>query len=945
MAQERIITSPTIANGEPVIRNTQIPVHEVLACAATSRNLEEVVYQFPGLELADVKAALEYAATVVRQQAKSSVVAPAPVDEVTSEQEPVELDLKKILVVDDTEANRLLIQAIFRNSNFELSMASDGVEGLAKARAELPFLIISDIQMPGLSGLQLLMELKADERTKNVGVIFVTAHRRDSQQVSQGLTLGADDYIALPFKRDEFLARVGAVMRLKWAEAEARRQARVVARRNKGLELVNELALAVNSSLDLQEIFASSIQKLSQLLDAEAVSLILLNEERKELEVDVSSRTGKGVSTSVDFQLETEMTSQTVEEQVPVIVSKILGDLHLDLDIDLPADTSAIKCIPMISKEQIIGAIAIVTTQGRDLAATDKVLLNSAAGIIAVAVENAHLLQHTQRQVDDLIVLTEIGHALTSTLNLEQILKQTTRLVRQTLEAEAASLWLLDEQGQELVLTASSGLGAEAVAGFRMPVREGIAGHVIQTGEPYISIDLSRDEKYFGQVPEVSYQPGSMLCVPLRVKGQIMGVMQALHRHLGWFDQNHLRLFSSVASSVGIAIENAHLFGEVQDFSRHLEQMVAERTRELAEEKEKTEAILASMADGLLVLDAEKRILTANTVAEGMLDFRLNEWQGKPIGSEQLENSLWLCISEMADSIEPTVSALVDIPSEQTGAVLSIQAHSARVQDEAGQTIGTVIVLRDITALKEVERMKARFMAGVTHELKTPLSIIGLHAKNLLNYHARMPEQKRNELLHAVQAQVKLLEKLIESILELSRLDASMIKSQREPLNLATLTEQVVADLAPLAEEKQIALAWQKPTTEITILVDPGQMERVIRNLIDNAIKYTQAGGSVEVQIVLKLIDDRAFVSIRITDTGIGIPAEHQSRVFDRFYRVDPSHTIPGTGLGLSIVKEIVDAYNGEVRLESMPGEGSTFTVTLPGFVEEAVNVSGSESG
>jgi signal transduction histidine kinase/DNA-binding response OmpR family regulator/uncharacterized protein (DUF433 family) len=773
MAQERIITSPTITKREPVIRNTQIPVHEVLACVAAGKSLEEVVQQLPGLELADVKAALEYAATLVHQQAKSSVVLPSPVDEVSSEQKPVELDLKKILVVDDTEANRLLLQAIFRNSNFKLSMASDGVEGLAKARAELPFLIISDIQMPGLSGLQLLMELKADERMKNAGVIFITADRRDSRQVSQGLTLGADDYISLPFKRDEFLARVGAVVRLKWAEAEARRQARVVAQRNKGLELVNELALAVNSSLDLQKIFASSMQKLSQLLDAEAVSLILINEARKELEIDVSSRTGKGVSTSIDFPLGTEVTPQTIEEQVPVIVSKILDHLQAELDIALPADTGAIKCIPMISKEQIIGAIAIVTEQGRDFAVTDEVLLNSAVGIIAVAVENANL------------------------------------------------------------------------------------------------------------------------------------------------------------------------FREVQDFSRHLEQMVAERTRELAQEKEKTEAILANMADGLLVLDAEKRILTANMVAEGMLDFRLSEWQGKSIGPQQLENSLWLCISDMADSAEPILTASVDIPSsEQSSAVLSIQAHSAKIQNETSQVIGTVIVLRDITGIKEVGRMKARFMAGVTHELKTPLSVIGLHAKNLLNYQARMPEQKRNELLNVIQVQVKLLEKLIESILELSRLDAGMMKGEREPLDLPGLTEQVVLDLTPLAEEKQITLAWQKPATSMPILADAGQMERVIRNLIDNAIKYTQAGGSVEVQNTLELIDSRAVVSIRVTDTGIGIPPEHQLRIFDRFYRVDPSHTIPGTGLGLSIVKEIVSVYQGDIQLESMPGEGSTFIVTLPSLVEQAVNES-----
>jgi two-component system phosphate regulon sensor histidine kinase PhoR len=760
MAQDRIITFPTIANGRPVIRDTQIPVYEVLACLATSKNLEEVLHKLPGLELADVKAALEYAATVVRQYSPPQIEPPSPMDELAPGQGPAELDLKKILVVDDTEANRLLIQAILRNSGFTLSMATDGAEGLAKARAELPFLIISDIQMPGLSGLQFLLKLKADERTKNAGVILVTADRRDSQQVSQGLALGADDYITVPFKRDEFLARVGTVVRIKWAEAEARCQARVVEQRNQGLELVNELALAVNSSLDLQEIFASSMQKLSQLLDAEAVSLLLFNEASQELVVDVASRTGEGISTAVDFQL--EAAPQVIEEEVPLILSNILADLHDNLGLKFPPAAGVINCIPMMSKEQIIGAIAIVNKRGGDFDATESMLLDSAAGIVAVAVENARL------------------------------------------------------------------------------------------------------------------------------------------------------------------------FGEVQDFSRHLERMVTERTRELAEEKEKTEAILASMADGLLVLDAEKRVLTANTVAESMLDFCLSEWQGNSIEPEQLENPLWLRISQMTDSTKPTVSASVDVPAAQTGGMLSLQAHAAKVRDEAGQVIGTVIVLRDITAIKQVEQMKARFMAGVTHELKTPLSVIRLHAKNLLTYHARLPEPKRNELLDSIQTQVKLLEKLVENILELSRLDAGTLKIERQPHNLVTLIGQVVADLYPLAEEKQIRLGWQEPAEEMTVFVDADQIERVVRNLVENAIKYTPTGGAVDVQTLSELKEGRLFVHIRVADTGMGIPPEHQARVFDRFYRVDPSHTIPGTGLGLSIVKEIVKAHGGEVQFESTPGEGSTFVVTLP---------------
>jgi two-component system phosphate regulon sensor histidine kinase PhoR len=131
-----------------------------------------------------------------------------------------------------------------------------------------------------------------------------------------------------------------------------------------------------------------------------------------------------------------------------------------------------------------------------------------------------------------------------------------------------------------------------------------------------------------------------------------------------------------------------------------------------------------------------------------------------------------------------------------------------------------------------------------------------------------------------------------------------------------------------LAETKQIALHWEKSASPVMARVDPDMITRAIRNLVDNAIKYTPAGGSVDVQA---LATDHSTVEIRVEDTGVGIAPEHQERIFDRFYRVDPSHTIPGAGLGLAIVQEIVRAHDGEVNVESTPGEGSTFIITLPG--------------
>ena len=676
------------------------------------------------------------------------------------------------------QENLFLIEYLFRKTEFSLSLASSAQEALAKARAELPIMIISDIMMPGMSGFELLTALKQDERTKNMGVILVTAHHRSSKEVSEGLKMGADDYIYRPFVREEFMSRVEAVLRLKRAEAETQRQARVLAQRNKGLAWLNELAVAVNSSLDAQEIFSSSMQKLSQLLDAKAVSLLVFNRDKQKLLISLASPSGGHLLLPFDLNSLPASPDELIKTQASAKVLKLLNRQrnYLGLEPDL-AELEVIQYIPMASKDQLIGAICIIDQPHRSIDEAEQVLLHSAAGIIAVAVENTRLLESAQELVDDLIALNDVGRALNSTLDLKQILQQTTFLVQQSLQADAASLWLLDQNGQKLELIAASGAGAELITGYRLPLELGIAGYVALTGNVYLSPDLAEDAKHYPEVARIShYQPRSMLTVPVLAKNQIIGVMQALHQSSHWFDENDLRLAGPIASSVGIAVENARLFNEVQEFSHHLEQMVTERTLELAEEKEKTEAILSSIADGLLVLDGHDCILTANEVAEKMLNFHLQELFEQPIGPDELKNPLWRCICDLANSNELTTTALVDLPTPQADTILSIQAHSAKVRNEAGQIIGTVVTLRDLTALKEVERMKTRFISGVTHELKTPLSVVQLHIGNLLKYYDRLPVPKREELLRSIQNQTEHLAQLIEDILALTRLDIARIK-------------------------------------------------------------------------------------------------------------------------------------------------------------------------
>jgi len=907
------------------------PTHEILARLAAATP-PEIIDHLSDMEVDDIKAALENAATILRRQTEGANTRRQEGGENSSLPESVLLDLNKILVVDDVKENIFLIEFMFKETEFLLSVASSAEEALAKARTELPILIISDIAMPGMSGYDLLKALKADELTKNIGIILVTAHHRSSKEISEGLQLGADDYINRPFVRDEFMSRVEAVLRMKRAEAKTQRQARILARRNEELAWLNELALAVNSSLDVQELFTSSMHRLSQLLDTRAVALVLLNTDKQQLMVSVASPTGGNLSVAVDLRDRRASLDTIIQEQAATAVLDIVNSHRVQLGLAAALELHPIHQVPMVSKEQPIGAIVIVDHHGEAIDETNKALLHSAAGIIAVAAENTRLLENAQGLVDDLIALNDIGRTLTSTLDLNQILKQTTLLAQQSLRADVTSLWLVDKAARVLELIAASGTGAELVTGYRLPIEVGIASYVVQTGEFYLSTDLSEDERYYSHVAEISaYEPRSMLSAPVQVKGEIIGVMQALHQNVNWFDENDLHLAGPIVNSVGIAVENARLFEQIQKFNRHLEQMVTERTQELAEEQERTEAILRSMADALLVFDAENRILTANSVAEKILDFHLSELVGQKVGPQELMSPLWRCVDELTRDVEPVAAALVDVKSTQPDSLLSVQAYSARVRNQAGQAIGTVITLRDITTLKEVERMKARFVSGVTHELKTPLSVIQLQSGNLMRYQERLPADRRNQLLHSIQTQAQHLEQLIEDILALSRLDSEIASASRRRIDLVELIDRVVTHLRPLAEAKRIDLVWRKPTGEVTIQVNRSQIEQLLRNLVDNAIKFTPSDGKVEVQTLVEpTVDGGENARIRVSDTGPGIPPKYQDQVFERFYRIDSAHTTPGTGLGLAIVKEVVDAHGGSLHLQSQPEQGSLFIVTLP---------------
>jgi len=257
---------------------------------------------------------------------------------------------------------------------------------------------------------------------------------------------------------------------------------------------------------------------------------------------------------------------------------------------------------------------------------------------------------------------------------------------------------------------------------------------------------------------------------------------------------------------------------------------------------------------------------------------------------------------------------------------LDLELKAASI-DQTGANGTAVVAIRDVTHLKALARMKARFVSNVSHELRTPVACI----KAFVNLMEKDPERWR-EYLEPLAQEAEYQIQLVEDILEISRADAGRVEVVPEPTSLNEVTGEQVVAYRTLAKKQGVTLTHQPGDSEVMAMADPHRLKQVVDNLISNAIRYTPAGGEVTVSTARAETSNGAWATVTVSDTGIGIPEPEIDHIFDRFFRGEKPRRmqISGTGLGLAIVKEIVELHDGRITVKSKPGEGSAFTVWLP---------------
>jgi two-component system phosphate regulon sensor histidine kinase PhoR len=384
-----------------------------------------------------------------------------------------------------------------------------------------------------------------------------------------------------------------------------------------------------------------------------------------------------------------------------------------------------------------------------------------------------------------------------------------------------------------------------------------------------------------------------------------------------------------VAGEIDGRLPTSHLAevaGLAAAFGRLRDQLV-ERGLTIGRQGTQQEAVLGSMIEGVLAIDARQRIVGLNRAAAELLDVELDDVLRRPLQEVVRNPDLRRFALLAIDCREPVEDDLVlHGPRERT-----IRLRGTALRDVSGEG-GAVIVLNDVTDIERLETVRRDFVANVSHELKTPVASIKGFVETLLDGAVDDPTDARR-FLEIVARQADRLASIIEDLLALSRIEQSegVGNLPLEPTRIGDVFAAVLADCEPRAIERAISLETRCDEC-LTAEVNPPLLEQAVINLVDNAIKYSDPGDTVRLEADIEPAKDGHDLVIRVADDGAGIAAEHLPRLFERFYRADKarSRKLGGTGLGLAIVKHIVQAHGGTVAVESTPGVGSVFTIRLP---------------
>ncbi len=547
------------------------------------------------------------------------------------------------------------------------------------------------------------------------------------------------------------------------------------------------------------------------------------------------------------------------------------------------------------------------------------------------------MAQNIERRFGELSTLLEISRKVVSSLDVQEVFDSILDEVQRLLDADRSAIVVLDERLGVFRIRASRGLSEFYVRQLRIGPSEpySTAMRALQTGAPVKVIDSERDPEY-AKFRVRARQEGfrSLLAAPLLTQHAPPAVLLLYFDQPHDYTENELELVSSFANHAAMAMENAVLF--------------ARSDAQLQEQTRRLEAIVESLNDGLILESLSGEVLFCNYRAAELVGMRRSVACQRQSG-ELLQRLLRTAerpeqvAAALAEAVESGGARYVDVTRiGPDGRPQDLRIQIFEVTDARGGVVGRGQFWQDITHDKDLDRMKSALLSTVSHELRTPLAAIKGYATTLLAQDVVWDAATQREFIQTISDEADRLASLVSSLLDLSRLEGGALRLQRELLDMRGLVDAVSR-----REGRRLGVEIHVDAEEELLLVeiDRLRMETVLRNLLDNAAKYSPAGHPVEVGLQLR----NGFLEVSVRDYGPGVPEDQKTRIFHRFYRgqVERGQRIGGAGLGLAICKGFVEAHGGRIWVENAnPGARFCFQLPLPSpHTQEEVAHAAAHSG
>ncbi|MFC1657852.1 ATP-binding protein [Candidatus Omnitrophota bacterium] len=352
---------------------------------------------------------------------------------------------------------------------------------------------------------------------------------------------------------------------------------------------------------------------------------------------------------------------------------------------------------------------------------------------------------------------------------------------------------------------------------------------------------------------------------------------------------------------------------------------VQKKYKNVVKEKQQTESVVRSIAEGLVVVDAKGNVLLMNPAAEKLLGVQRKKKIGKPLMENIKDEQLISLVKDTAKG-----NREIELTSQNAETKRILRSSSAVIEDEDGKTVGMVAMLSDVTKQRELEKLKSDFVSKVSHELRTPIAIIQNSLAVMLEQTGGSLSEIQEKFLTIIKRNLERLHKLINDVLDLSKLEERKMVLKPEPCSMDKIIEDVCESMSAWAKTKAIGIEKLVQNNLPQAQIDQLRIIQIFNNIVGNAIKFTPRNGKITIKA--QTAGNNQEILISVTDTGVGIDKEDLPKVFDKFQQVGERTwtDIGGTGLGLSIAKEIVELHHGRIWVESEKGQGTTFFFTLP---------------